>query len=317
MNSYTRALHLYNQLTTPPRSKVWKAMEDNAKPLRGVGCKYKSLHKTDSGVIYYKLHDTRVCTIYPPNADGEFLTEYRYYNAQSTDMFIYEFGLGYDRLHTTEGTWVSVPRVAQFCRNGGGAKVTASLVFDANDKLIVAKSSHADIYTRVSNAEDKAKRRALTKELDILIMLCGLKLEQYRADAEIRHDYGAAFAKRRNQPVEISDFLRLMDDLRFRQKRDGTPIDLQDSTFVNCVLELGQGVFNVLASKRACSEEEGRHYYSPTPKVCAEAINSVTSEDFNRSLYNRLMDGFGIKTGSDFKPWGQFMPTLPRKAVHL
>jgi hypothetical protein len=310
MRSYNDALIHYNRLTTPPRSKKWRAMPDNAKPLVRVGTPNKSIHMTSEGAIYYKLYDTKIATFYPPNADGEYLVECKYYNSITTNTFMNDNWLSYTCLTASDDSVVRVPYVA-----ARKTPLSASLVFNAQEKLIVSKSHHPDVYTSVTSPEDRAKRRELMAELDILVTLCELKLEQYRADVTLEEAYGAPFMRNHRRPSQIALFEQMMNDLLYRKQRDGTPIDVNNKEFVDTVLELGQGVFDILASSRAY-ERDGTFSYRAqfmNHDARRDAINSVTTEDFKRSLYNRLLKGFRLDKGSARKVWGQFMPTLPTK----
>lgn len=306
MQSYHSALSHYNNRPNPPRSKKWKEMPDNARPLVRVGETQKGIHKTEDGVIYYRLYDTNIATLYPPNANGEYRVECRYYHSVTTRKFMNDNSLSYGYLMTTDNTCVSVPYVPS--RSTG-----ASLLFNADGKLIVSESSHPDIYTRVANKEDKAKRRALMADLETLVLLCSYRLDNYKAEATVEEHYGAAFARKRWQPTTIDDFDRVVSQMLYTSNRNGTPFDFAEPDFVQVTLELGQGVVDVLASSRAV--DEGYHSYHPNHEISAEAVASITLEDFKRSLYNRLLKVFRLDVGSDLKPWGQFMPKQPRKAV--
>ncbi len=310
MRSYIDALHHYNARTTPPRSKKWRAMPDNAKPLVRVGDTHKSIHMTNEGVIYYKLYNTNIATFYPPNADGEYLVECRYYHSVTTNKFMNDHRLTYTVLTASDNSHVRVPYVSNHKE-----EISASLVFNADHKVIVSKSRHLDVYTKVTSPEDRAQRRELMAELDTLVTLCGLRLEQYRADVTLEEAYGAPFMRTYHQPVQINLFNHLMDNLHYRKQREGTPIDVNDKEFVATVLDLGQGVFDILASSRAYDKDGAFVYRAQFMNHNArqEAVNSVTLEDFKRSLYSRLLKGFKLNVGSARKAWGQFMPTLPRK----
>ena len=305
MRSYLSALDHYNTRPNPPRSKKWKGLPDNARPLGRTGDTHKGIHKTEDGVIYYRLYDTNIATFYPPNADGDYRVVCRYYNSVTTRTFINDNSLTYGYLITTEDTYVSVPYVPS--RMNG-----ASLLFNADGKLIVSESSHPDIYTRVANMEDKAKRRALMADLETLVLLCSYRLDNYKAEATVEEHYGMAFARKRWQPTTIDDFERVVSQMRFDSNRNGTPFNFADPDFVQVTLELGQGVVDVLASSRAVAD--GYESHRPNREISAKAVASITLEDFKRSLYNRLLKVFKLDVGSERKPWGQFMPKLPRKA---
>lgn len=314
MQSYAQALELYNSRPVPPRSKAWKEMADNARPLRRTGDKEKAIHMTDEGVIYFRLYDTNLITLYPPQADGTYRVEVRWYDSQTTRNFMSDFGLYYTYLLTTDNTRVSVPLVPQL-------SPCADLTFTADNKLIVSRSWHADIYTAVSSAEDKQRRREFKAKLDTLTTLATLKLENYRANVRIEAEYGKPFAGGWHLPDSVRLFEHKVHEIKYRNhSRDPEDFDFNDPEFIESFLDAGQGLFDILASKRAWIEDVVRVYYRATAEQLQEfedkrrqIVNSITPEDFSKSLHNKLLSLFNLKKGSDRKAWGQFQPSLPRK----
>lgn len=314
MQSYAQALEMYNSRPVPPRSKKWKEMADNARPLRRTGDTAKGIHMTDEGVIYYRLYNTNIATLYPPQADGTYRVEVRWYDSQTTRNFMSDFGLYYVWLLTTDDTRVCVPLVPL-------SRPCADLTFTADNKLIVARSRHADIYTAVSSADDRQRRREFKAKLDTLITLAMFKLENYRANVTIEASYGKPFAGGWHLPDSVRVLEHKVNDIKYNTRSyDPEDFDFDNPEFIESFLGAGQGVFDILASKRAWNENTFKYYHRATAEQLQEVedkrrqiINDITPEDFSKSLHNKLLSMFNLKKGSDRKAWGQFQPSLPRK----
>ena len=319
MRSYQEALTHYFSRPVPPRSKLWKEMPDNARPLRRTAYTHYGIHKrSEDQAIVYRLYQTNVCTIYPPNADGNTLYEFCYYDSPLTNNFVWQQGLNYYRLTTTEGKEVCVPYVHADAPYGKQVAPTAKLMMDKQGKLIVSQSWHADIATRVSTTEDKAKRKELAKQLDGFMMLIGLRIEQYRANCTLDADFGRPFAMEYRQPDSIKnvrDFVNGADANDIENIGDV----LNDAGTVDELVEMGQGVFDILASKRAYDNNllqywRTRGQATETIEAAKHAlIMKVSTEDFLKSYRSRLQKLVGIKEGSGFKIHGQFRESIPRK----
>ena len=100
MRSYASALKLYNSLTKPPRSRWWREQPDNAKPLVKVRTRNKSIHMTDSGVIYFKYYNTKIASFVNDPASNTYTAVMRYYHSVTTNSFMSDYGLHYTSLHT-------------------------------------------------------------------------------------------------------------------------------------------------------------------------------------------------------------------------
>ena len=320
MQSYAQALALYNSRPIPPRSKKWKEMADNARPLRRTGDTAKGIHMTSDGVIYFRLYDTNIATLYPPQVDGTYRVECRWYDSQTTRGFMSDFGLYYTWLLTTDDTRVSIPLVPS---SHLSSRPCADLTFTANDKLIVSRSWHADIYTATSTPEDKQRRKDFKAKLDTLTTLAMFKLENYRANARLEADYGRPFAGGWRNPQSLLALEVHIRDGRYRSDTDAEDYDFDDSGFIEKLLEAGQGVFDVLASKRAYAEDLFDYAHRRNPEMQQQIadrkrqiISDITPEDFSKSLHNKLLSLFNLKKGSDRKAWGQFQPTLPNNYMY-
>ena len=319
MRSYKEALDHYFSRPVPPRSKKWAAMPDNARPLQRTAYTHYGIHKrNDDQAIVYRLYETNVATIYPPNADGNTLVECCYYDSPLTNNFMWTNNIGYYRLTTTEGNEVCVPYVHSDAPYGQPKPSSAKLMMDKSGRLIVDQSWHADIATRVSTTEDKAKRKELAKQLDGFMMLIGLRIEQYRTNCTLDRDFGRPFAMEYRQPESIKNMRGFINGADAKDIHKIGDV-LNDSETIDELVEMGQGVFDILASKRAY--DEGLFvYYSIRSKPVEEVrqaqtkiVMGVNTEDFLKSYRSRLQKLVGIKEGSGFKIHGQFRESIPRK----
>jgi hypothetical protein len=317
MRSYREALEHYLSRPVPPRSKVWKKMPDNARPLQRTAYTHYGIHKrNDDQAIVYRLYQTNVCTIYPPNADGNTLYEYRYYDSPLTNNFIWTNTLHCYRLTTTEGKEVCVPYVHADAPYGQQVAPTAKLMMDKAKRLIVDQSWHADIATRVSTTEDKAKRKELAKQLDGFMMLIGLRIEQYRANCTLDSKYGAPFMGSYEQPPSIRD---APDSRELEDYIEDMSKILDNHDLLEQLVDMGQGVFDILASTRAY-DDGLLGYYAHRNRAIEKiqedkqlVIRAVNTEDFLKAYRSRLQKLVGIKEGSGFKIHGQFRESIPRK----
>lgn len=319
MKSYEDALRQYNSRPVPPRSKTWKAMPDNARPLKRTSESQKGIHMREDGAIYYRLYETNIMTLHPRHADGSALIEMRYCNSNTTNNFMQDFGLWYGYQATTEGKNVYVPAV-QARYSGRGYGLSATLVFNRDNKLIVNESWHAPIYTKVMSQDDKKQRKHITQQLDTLFTLVMFRLADFKANATINHDYGAPFSSGSGSYYHPSP-VEALKNYTAEQRRN---IDiLHNEEFINLAMNAGQHIFDVLASKRCYAAGCITNAWDRTkrPELAArfdaerdEIVRAVTPEDYVKSFKSSILRMFNL-TGSARKDWGQFRESLPRKWV--
>lgn len=321
MITYEDALSRYEHSKAPTRSAKWLSQPDSPRYLRNVSADHMGIHKTSDDAIYYRLYNTKVAIFYKPLPDGTRLVQTNYYDSQTTSIFMYENGLHYYDLITTEGKAVKVPYVPSWSRDTQQHTPSANLWFNAEGKLIVEKSDHKDIYTFKSSAEDKDKRKEFKKKVDVLMTLAMFRLPEYRANVTIDDDLGAPFGTAwRNKPASIDDFERTVHQLGSHET--------EHPQYIQSFLDMGQAVFDILSSKKVFNHvPEGQrwtgslfHTWNLTTEQKDELIkqqhaiaDQVTAEEFKKSLTTRLLDIASLKTGTVKTPWGQFMDTIPRK----
>lgn len=327
MKSYQQAVDHYNSINKPPRARYWNTGDgkrDNGKPLRRTAEGHMAIHKTDDNIIYYRLYDTHVATFYPPEADGSYKITTKYVPTQTTGIFMDTYHLNFHTQTTTEGESVAIPYV-QHGSWRDNDKVTATLYYNKDHALIKERSSHQDVYTMVSSPEDKAKRKELRAKVEHLITLALFKLPQLKEDATIEECLGQPFATSyRNSPRELD---------HLKQYLRNHELDINDNIFVDSFMSSLQGAFDLYASKvcydaglfkwksfwdlptREAQEEAHKQYKLDQQEKRLALVADLPSDGFRKSLTNMLLSATNTKVGSVKKPWGQFMPKLPRKWI--
>jgi hypothetical protein len=317
MKCYEDALRHYNARPVPPRSKKWKEMADNARPLKRTGETQKGIHMMEDGTIYYRLYDTNIMTLHPRHPDGSALIEIRYCNSPTTSNFMSDFGLWFGYLATTEGKNVCVPAV-QTRYSGRGYGLSATLVFDKDDRLIVNESWHAPIYTKVMSEEDKQQRKHIVQQLDSLFTLTMFRLADFKANATVDNDKGAPFSNGGHNYYSPTTVQKLQDYVV--SERFNIDI-LHEGDFIQLCMEAGQHIFDVLASKRCYTDECISYAWARKndPERAAkddakarEIIDAITPEDYVKSFKATILRMFRVG-GNARKDWGQFRESLPSK----
>jgi hypothetical protein len=321
MRTYEQALQHYELCKAPKRSKRWLSMPDSPRYLRNVSADHMGIHKTNDGAIYYRLYNTNVATFYPPESNGDRKVVMQYYASQTTNIFMYEQNLNYHSLTTTKGEEVKVPYVASWDYSTQQHKPSAELWFNSDGLLIKERSSHRDIYTFKSSAEDKQKRKDFKAKVDTLMTLAMFRLPEYRANVTIDENLGQPFGTAwRNAPRSIDHFERTAKDLG----ADNT----EHPQYIEAFLDLGQAVYDISASHKVYAYvtegykwagglfrtwgKQGAELQAMLDKQ-HEIADEVTAEEFKKAMTSRLLGVASLKTGSVKTPWGQFMPSIPRK----
>jgi hypothetical protein len=235
-----------------------------------------------------------------------------------------DYGLHVWEVSMDDGTKARIPYVG----NGGwrdNDRVTADLVFNKYGQVIRSLSSHQDVYTMVSNDEDKAKRKELRDKVEHLITLSLFKLPQLKDDVTVEECWGQPFGTAyRNAPREVE---------HLKQHLRNHDLDINDNQFVGLFMDSLQGAFNLYASKvcydadlfawksfwhitdKAEQKQAEQQFKMEQQDARFAKVADIDEKAFKKSLTNMLLSACNIKTGSVRKPWGQFMPTLPRKWI--
>jgi hypothetical protein len=204
-----------------------------------------------------------------------------------------------------------------------GKDFSALLVFNKEDKLIVEKSWHADVYKLASTKDDKQTRKAIKEELDAYVTLQLFKLPTLKDNCKLSDSMGAPFGESK---LGWSTISTMQDALRNR------PLPLESEAFLRTFDEVAQDCFDMLASKKVYNVgtegrfDKGSLFHrmgswarSRNPAEADDAqekaddiVQSITAEEFKKSLTARLMGFAGLSKGTESVPLPQFGKTLPR-----
>jgi len=311
--TYQQAHEQFTNTKKPPRSKKYNEYQ---RPLRRVSEAHLMLQK-DAHSYVYKINGVDVVRIYEPNAEGEYevavIGLYGTFDIQLQYKFTgYYNGKG---LTTTTGDTVKVPLNPYY--KDQGKDFSALLVFDKEDRLVIEKSWHADIYRLASTSDDKQTRKDLKKELDAYVTLQMFKLPTLRDNVRLDQSMGAPFGENR---LGYTIQATMRDALTHR------PLPLESQSFMETFDEVAQDCFDMLASKKIYTADDGSLFRkmsgwarSRNPADADDAqekaddiVASITPEEFKKSLVARLMSFAGLSKGSQSVPLPQFGNTLPR-----
>jgi hypothetical protein len=312
--TYQETEKLFNKTRKPPRSKNYNEFQ---RPLRRVNESHLMLQK-DAHSYVYKINGVEVVRVYEPNEQGEYEVAVRGLYATFDIHLQYKFtgyynGMG---IQTSTGEAVRVPLNPHYADQG--KDFSALLTYNNADQLIVEKSWHADIYRLASNEQDKQTRKDIKKELDAYVTLQMFKLPTLKDNCKLEQSMGAPFGESK---LGWSVRSTMHDALQNR------PLPLESTSFMQTFDEVSQDCFDMLASKKVYNNDAyGNLFYklggwarSRNPAEADDAqekaddiVQSITAEEFKKSLIARLMSFAGLSKGSDSVPLPQFGNTLPR-----
>ena len=311
--TYQQAHEQFTNTKKPPRSKKYNEYQ---RPLRRVSESHLMLQK-DAHSYVYKINGVDVVRIYEPNAQGEYEVAVIGLYGTFDIQLQYKFTGYYNgrNLTTTTGDTVRLPLNPNYQEQG--KDFSALLVFDKEDRLIVDKSWHADIYRLASTKGDKDTRKELKEELDAYVTLQMFKLPTLRDNVRLDANMGRPFGESR---------LGYTLQATMRDALANRPLPLDSQSFMETFDEVAQDCFNMLASKKIYNGEDYNLFHkisswarSRNPAEADDAqekandiVASITPEEFKKSLVARLMGFAGLSKGTQSVPLPQFSNTLPR-----
>ena len=316
--TYQDAEAQFNNTRKPPRSKKYN---ENQRPLRRVSEDWLMLQK-DAHSYVYKINGVEVMRAFEPNDQGEYEVAVRglYGTFDIHQMWKQTRYYGGMSLTTTTGNTVMLPLNPFY--QAQDRDFSALLTFNHSHQLIVEKSWHADIYKRVSNSTDKAKRKSIKQQLDAYVTLQLFKLPTLKDKAQPDEYQGAPFGEFKCDRTEQG----MMMEYLLQE-----PLPVESHHFASTFDNIAQASFNMLASKRIYNDDNGNgnklfyqargnSWYTKnepdaqakaTVKI-AEIVESITPNEFKTSLVQTLMKFANLQKGSDYKALSQFANKLPR-----
>jgi len=302
----------FNNTRKPPRSKKYN---DNQRPLRRVTESHLMLQKDPHSYVV-KINGAEVARYFEPDEEGNYQIAVRGLYATYDINLMYQFTKLYSRmgLQTTRGDVVQVPLNHEY--KAQDKDFSAVLTFNSSQQLIVEKSWHADVYKLVSTSDDKDKRKSIKNHLDAYVTLQMFKLPTLKDNAKLDEEQGAPFGE---------DGLGYREQSEMRDYLKTLPACLEDPEFARLFDVVAQDTFNMLASKKVYATDyrlfwKTRSYYgnkNPSEKADAveqmeDIMNSITPDEFKKSLVTRLMKYAQLSKGSQSVALPQFSNKLPR-----
>ena len=304
LTNYKQAHAYFEGRAKPPRSKNY---EINERPLASVSAKH---YKIIKGENYYdiKLYSTIMARYYAPDADGGLRQLYMGHNSMTSRSFMWQV-LGVGGVNDT-GSDKGQIILPIYSRSSIEDKDGTPFSLDAyfkDDKLITSKSRHTPHYRFLSNNADKAERAQKKANLDNYVLLATMRLSDYTASVTLDHSMGRPFGE--------YAFVRHADDA-VKGIVDGTPTEENINTF----FQIGQTVFDMLASKRGY-EQQGFNLntWRGAKSTIADLQQPVTENDFSKAMLKRCLTIAGANKQSHRVEIPQFplIGEYPRSNVHV
>ena len=304
LTNYNKAHTYFEGRAKPPRSKNY---EINERPLASVSAKH---YKIIKGENYYdiKLYSTIMARYYAPDADGGARQLYRGDNSMTSRSFMWHV-LGVGGINDTESDKgkVILPVYSRTSIEDKDGTLFSLDAYFKDDKLITSKSQHTAHYRYLSNNADKAERAQKKANLENYVLLATMRLPDYTASVTLDHSMGRPFGE--------YAFVRHADDA-VKGIVDGTPTEENINTF----FQIGQAVFDMLASKRGY-EQQGFNLNSwrGTKSTIADLAQPITESDFSKALLKRCLALAGANKQSHRVELPQFplVGEYPRSNVHV
>jgi hypothetical protein len=295
LNTYAKA-HEYFNNRKPVRSARWLS---TARPLHTTAATHYRIEQ-GANAEYYDifLYSLAVGRLYKPEANGNETRMYLNYPSQSTADFLDR--VLWVKAMTATGT-ADERLVYRFIGNAAGIDAdnrcfNARHVFNDRGEFLPELSFGPTAYKKVSNPDDKKKRKLLKQFLAPYVMLAGLRVPEYLQNARVSHQQASPFTSSVHT-TEVHTLRFLMDDLLI----NAIPSD-------NCIktlFDVGQTCYDMLASKRVDKYDKDSRSWSnrilgwaqtPLTNIIAEhpdANPNITSRDLELSLTNALIKSYG------------------------
>jgi hypothetical protein len=295
VRSYEDAHKLFEK-TAKPRGKDWTDTAE--RPLYNARSHhYRLVQRWDGDAYDVVLYATPMARYFRPEDDGKRVVCYDGHDGKtaSNDFRWQVLGIGWlPKYTTTEGVEVCVPVGGGHGVRWDGRDWAAKLVFNKAGKLLVEESDHCQMYQRISNEDDKERRKALKERIANVVLLTMMRLPEIRRSAE--YDQTAA------RPFKgAQDNWRTSDAVKAIVRDPETATPQQYEAF----FQMAQKVFDVRISKRAYAKADSWH---ASDEETQQAIESVTDTEFKQLLERAMLAEVNAdrRSGKVYLP--KFMP---------
>ena len=295
LNTYDMA-HTYFTTRPPVRSTRWTSRQ---RPLHTTAATHYRIEQGPDAEYYdIFLYSLAVGRLYKPEANGNETRMYINYPSQSTADFLDRVLWVNAKTNTRTADGRSVYRFI-----GNAAMIDADNrcfnarhVFNAQGRFLPELSFGPIAHKKVSDPDDKKKRKLLKEFLAPYVMLAGLRVPEYLQKSYV--------SKQRAQPfmspvhtTEVHSLRFLIDDLL----ADEVP----NENCIKTVFEVGQTCYDMLAARRVDKYDKDRNSWStsilgwsqtPLTNIIAshpDANPNITSRELELLLTNALIKSYG------------------------
>jgi len=245
---------------------------------------------------------------YAPDAEGVERKLYMGHNSMTSRSFMWQ-GLYVSEVNETDSDKGRVV-MPVYSRSSIEDKDGTPFSLDAyfkDDKLITDKSRHTQHFRFLSNNADKSERAQKKANLANYVMLATMRLPDYTDHVTLDHNMGRPFGE--------YAFVRHADDA-VKGIVNGTPTEENINTF----FEIGQAVFDMLASKRGYAQNDfNLNTWRGTKSTIKDLAQPVTESDFEVAMLKRCLAIAGANKQSHRVEIPQFplIGEYPRSNVHV
>jgi len=295
LNTYAMA-HTYFTTRPPVRSDRWPR---TARPLHTTAATHYRIEQGPNAEYYdIFLYSLAVGRLYKPEANGNETRMYTNYPSQSTVDFLDRVL----RVHARTSTFTADGRIVyRFIGNAAmidadNCCFNARHVFNAQGRFLPELSFGPIAHKKVSNPDDKKKRKLLKEFLAPYIMLAGLRVPEYLQKSCVSKQRAEPFTS----PVhttEVHSLRFLIDDLL----ADEVP----NENCIKTLFEVGQTCYDMLAARRVDRYDNNNNAWPNrilgwskthlTNIITShpDANPNITSRDLELSLTNALIKSYG------------------------
>ena len=314
IRNYAEAIKWWHENPKPPRSRKW---DDYQRPLRGTAFKHYRLESLfPEQFIDVVLYQTTMARYFAPDADGNERRLYIGNNTVTSRNFMWDvLGLNTycNAVIATDGRKVVAPIYQREFTLVDGAPFSADFMFTPDNKLIVDRSVHTRHWRKVSTTEDKSQRTRVRDLFKPYLDIAMFRMQAYEANVEMHTRIGRPFGEggdNYNHRTAINSMHRALE-------RNEEPAQ----EHINMFFDLGQHVFNSIASKRGYKQDDfviGSWYNKAQLSTYNDLKNPVTADDLRKALSAKIMALVDAATPSGWEEIPQFVveSDYPRDNVY-
>lgn len=250
------------------------------------------------------LYSTVMARFYAPEADGAERRLYMGDQTQTSQQFMWcvlnKRAINYDDDINT-----IIPVYHKSCRDIGEDKPFSLELYFVNDKIDISRSRHTPHYVYRASKDDRQHKADILKHFDTFVLMAMMRLPEYENNVTIDYSKGRAFG---GDPIGHSDRSLMQRMLMAEPSQEE----------VDQFFQFGQAVFDVLASKRACAQNDFMVSRQPT-STYAQLEKKITPEEFRKSFHNKIAEALQLGAKSTRIEIPQFVAIkdYPKTAIRV